>query len=141
MISDPNQHLPRVITIKALWLSNNYRNISKQSNLCEHEPYSIPTGITCFNFSLPGLKRNYLYFQESYPDKSKLTWKINSFKNLVSWKEASDLCREAGGYLPNFRSRNELEELISLMKLSEDINPHEAIYVGLNFKNKEKVNR
>ena len=140
LISDPNQHLPRVITIKASWLSNNYRNISKQSNLCEHEPYSIPTGIKCLNFSLSGLKRNYLYFQESYPDESKLTWKINSFKNLVSWKETSDLCREAGGYLPIFRSRNELEELISLMKLSEDINPHEAIYIGLNFKNKEKVN-
>ena len=54
--------------------------------------------------------------------------------------EASDLCKEAGGYLPNFSSRNELKELISLMKLSKDITPQEAIYVGLNFKNKEGVN-
>ena len=131
--------LPRIITIKVVWLSNNYRKISKHSNMCRHLPYGTTTSLKCFNFSQSGLKRKYLYFQESYPEKSKDISKINNFKDLLSWTEASDLCMEAGGYLPHFSSRNELDELISLMKLSKDITPQEAIYVGLNFKNIEKV--
>ncbi len=42
---------------------------------------------------------------------------------LKSWAEALHLCEEAGGYLPQFRNREELEEFIAFVKLSSDTPP------------------
>ena len=54
---------------------------------------------------------------------------------LNSWEDASEICRDAGGYLPYFTSREELEEPISLLKISFDIQPVEGIFIGLSIKN------
>ena len=53
-----------------------------------------------------------------------------------SWMEASTLCRHAGGTLPVIRSKDELEELISLLKFGNGLPPIAFIFLGLqmNFK-------
>ncbi len=50
---------------------------------------------------------------------------------LVSWKEASRLCRSVGGTLPVFRSRVELNQLLSILKFSPILPILEAFFVGL----------
>ncbi len=62
-------------------------------------------------------------------------------QHLKSWTKASDLCREAGGNLPDFTSRKDLEELIALLKLSTDLLPIEALYsyIGLKFNKRRNV--
>ena len=49
----------------------------------------------------------------------------------LSWKEASDLCKEFGGYLPYFTSQHHLEEFLAFFKLSEVISPMAQIFIGL----------
>ena len=49
----------------------------------------------------------------------------------ISWKEASQLCKEVGGYLPYFTSRHHVEQLLALFKLSEAIPPIAQIFIGL----------
>ncbi len=49
---------------------------------------------------------------------------------LKSWHQASELCNCVGGYLPILRSRNELHELVALLKLSPVHIISEALFVG-----------
>ena len=55
------------------------------------------------------------------------------FEEVVTWEEASSLCRLLGGHLPWFGSRESLNEILALLKLSQDIPTVEAIYIGLQF--------
>ena len=49
---------------------------------------------------------------------------------LISWNEAFNHCRNIGGYLPEFKSRKELEKFSATLKGS-DAFAFEAIYIGL----------
>ena len=49
---------------------------------------------------------------------------------LISWYEAFNHCRSIGGYLPEFKSRKELEKFSATLKGS-DAFALEAIYIGL----------
>ena len=62
------------------------------------------------------------------------------FNDTRSWEGASQLCRETAGFLPYFTSREELAELVAMIKLSEDIPVIEAIYIGLKLKGDKEVN-
>ena len=59
---------------------------------------------------------------------------------LWSWKDADKLCRNIGGHLPYFLSREELNELTDFLKNSPHILPYEAIYVGMTLNSTQKVN-
>ena len=63
-----------------------------------------------------------LDFTSTFPDM---------LKKLVSWNEASDACQSIGGSLPIIRSREELDELIALVKLSSFFPPSDFIFVNL----------
>ena len=52
-------------------------------------------------------------------------------KSKISWNKASTLCRRIGGYLPHFQSKDKLNELIALYKLSKEIPFLTGIYIGL----------
>ena len=65
--------------------------------------------------------------------------KYPSDRYLISWTNASKLCKEAGGYLPHFSDREELEELVALLKLSETIPPVEGLFLGLRLNGSNKV--
>ena len=50
---------------------------------------------------------------------------------IWSWKQAVNMCRDAGGELPQFFSRTEQEELISIIKTSTDYFCIEAVFIHL----------
>ena len=55
-----------------------------------------------------------------------------------SWQEALLLCQSVNATLPEFYSRKEQEEFISLIK-SGDIFPIEAVYIGLYGSGKNQI--
>ncbi len=52
----------------------------------------------------------------------------------ISWIHASKLCSHLGAELLHFSGREELEELIALVSLSQHIPPIEAVYLGLSYR-------
>ena len=50
-----------------------------------------------------------------------------------TWNEADNVCRSMGGTLPILNSRDELDDLISLIKITPDIPLVEALYLGLKW--------
>ncbi len=53
-----------------------------------------------------------------------------TMNQLTSWAESSQMCRYAGGYLPSFTGREQLNEFVAFVKLS-DIPHMEAVFIGL----------
>ena len=56
------------------------------------------------------------------------TWDVR-----LSWKEASDICVKLGGILPQFFSRDELDEFIALLFSSLKMPIIEGIFLGLTY--------
>ncbi len=54
-------------------------------------------------------------------------------EDYMSWISMVKQCYHVGGHLPEFYSRTELEELLSLLKVRPDLPILEAIYIGLHF--------
>ena len=50
----------------------------------------------------------------------------------ISWIEADKLCRHVGGTLPQIRSRDELDELRSLLKFGKVLPPIGLLFIGFN---------
>ena len=50
---------------------------------------------------------------------------------MVSWNTASKWCRSINAYLPDFSSREELDELLALLKLLFGIPPLEGTFIGI----------
>ena len=64
---------------------------------------------------------------------SPKSWSVSHgmLATVPPWS-ASNLCKAAGGYLPIIRSREELHEIISFIKLSELYMPQfEIMFLGL----------
>ena len=58
---------------------------------------------------------------------------------FFSWNEASDLCHTLNATLPVIRSRNELIDLLSFIKMSEKFRPTDSIFIGLALNVHQKV--
>ena len=58
-----------------------------------------------------------------------------------SWNSAQKICNETGGHLPEFNSRKDLEEFVSLLKLRPDLPVLEAIYIGLRLNPDTRVSK
>ena len=93
----------------------------------------------CYNFSS---SKNYFrkkshYYVTFYFHKEDIAsvtddfWKSHGTRK--SWIEASLLCRSAGGSLPILRSKEELDELITLLKLGHKFAAVEFLFIGLVF--------
>ena len=61
------------------------------------------------------------------------------YNTTKSWNDASQLCKKIGGYLPYFTSRQDLEDLFSLLMLSQDIPPIAYMYIGLKYNSNQVV--
>ena len=61
------------------------------------------------------------------------------FTNLRSWNKVSEICQNFGGHLPYFNDRAEMVEFISLLDIFDKTYPREAVYIGLNYYQSEKV--
>ena len=125
------------LSMKAVWIYNAYDPYVKSSQAPSHpciEKFSTSLIYDkCLNLS--AVKSNdymhYVLFTKILERKKSI---------LKSWEEASQICKETGGRLPYFTSREELEELIALLKLSRVIKPIEAMFIGLSF-NTESVSK
>ena len=70
------------------------------------------------------------------PSNNKCPTQQSKEKVIKSWTEAYHFCKSIGGSLPLVRNRDELDEIIAFLKLSENMPPVEGLYIGLrrNFK-------
>ena len=59
--------------------------------------------------------------------------------DLFNWNKASWLCGRTGGSLPYFTSREMLEELVALLKMSTYFYQFEGIFIGLHTKAENRV--
>ncbi len=57
---------------------------------------------------------------------------------LFSWKKSYELCQRRGGNLPEFLTKATQDDLLLVMKISADIFPLEALFIGL-IKHSKKV--
>ncbi len=72
----------------------------------------------------------------TYNTHRNLTYFIvsNTENKLVSWLQASKLCKHFETDLPYFSGKEEVEELHIFIRLSAYLPPVEALYLGLNYK-------
>ena len=97
----------------------------------------------CYIAPVPSFR---MYFEKTWA-KAGFTIPINNTcptqqskgKVIKSWTEASQLCTSIGGYLPLIRNRDELDEIIYFLKLSKDMPPVEALYIGIKTSLKSQV--
>ena len=103
-----------------------------QSEICRDTPRNL-TFSQCLNFSqMTNLHKEYYIFSWTTSNPSLRT------SILKSWNEASSLCESIKGQLPYFTSSDELNEIIKVLRLTSEIPPLMAIFIGLWF-NKKKV--
>ena len=93
----------------------------------------------CYNFSTSKnyFKKKWHYFVNFYFHKEDMTSVSLDFQEShgtrKSWIEASLLCRSAGGSLPILRSKEELDELITVLKVEHKFAAVQFLFIGLVF--------
>ena len=122
------------VPIKFTWIHDNYKKtLNTKGQKCVH--YSNES---CTFFQNSGIN-DYILISK-YDIKYDIYYFIyGSPKPSFSWEDANKECIENGGFLPHFSSKNDLDRLITLIKLSEDIPPMEAIFIGLRYSERKKV--
>ena len=135
------------MNISIVYTHDNYKNYSYLTShnisKCDNILTATLHGFKCFtiltsqqsNIHYMLLEKNLNY---DYPS-SQNQHQYPSDRYLSSWKQASELCRNADAYLPYFTNKEDLEELLALLKLSEDKPPIEALFIGLKFVGSGKV--
>ena len=114
-------------TLTAVWISDNYIKYQYFWEL-KAQRYSIKINVTK---NIKFLKFVNVYEEDTVDREYYL---ILEEKEKRSWKQANGMCQELfDGHLPWFEGKDRLHELLSLFKLSKEIPPIEAIYIGLKF--------
>ena len=111
--------------------------------------YKLHLNFSSFMFEQSVASRNYFLLSQEFTLFRTGKIYINSLlkgvlyldrhTEAMSWEDSSQLCAESGGYLPYFTSREELKEMISLVKLSKEVPPISALFIGLSFDPQVKV--
>lgn len=143
--------------LKLHWVEDKNKPFSQHlmtnNRSCFRENTHIKYDRKCPNFShaLGGnMERIYLF---SFPRKNlpivnpfylkerdlTVRTKVIFEHSRVSWVQASKVCRDAGGCLPSFMRRNDMEELIAFFKLTHELPPTEAVYIGLRYHRRRNV--
>ena len=143
-------HIKRTLnnmSISIVYTHDNYKKYSYltsyNTSKCDNILTATLYGFKCFTI-LTSQQSNihYMLLEKSltydYPS-SQNQHQYPSDRHLSSWKQASELCRNAGAYLPYFTNKEDLEELLALLKLSEDMPPIEALFIGLTLVGSGKV--
>ena len=114
-------------------LQNNYIKFLANSNpfwtLSQKYCTKVKGYRECLNISFVNAQYHYILYTKEFAFFEFERLKDTS--DYTSWREASELCRDIGGYLPYFTSREELDKLLAFLKLSSEIHPIEAVYIGL----------
>ena len=131
--------------LEAFWINNRHSRYTNLNLMSVKKSYcleSVRDQKLCnySSYEENGYFKNKYYYL--YESRSKgMTGRLVAtvYPKLWSWKDANDLCRDIGGHLPYFLSREELEELVDFLKNSPHILPYEAIYIGMTINSKHKV--
>ena len=127
-------------TIKVRWLNI---NTADYGHLEELQPKECSVFLNRYT-------RRYCLVFRPLVNKSKITYylfrdvfyqesdRIMTSPLRKTWIEALELCRTVGGFLPFFRSKEELEQLLMLIRLSPYLSTIDGIFIGLFF-NTRKV--
>ena len=85
----------------------------------------------CLNLSSASRKLNYVYIKPlPAPIHDMLVGSFNK-RSQLSWNYASFLCQYVGGFLPQIRSKSELNEFIALITFSQYVPPQDKVFIGL----------
>ena len=106
-----------------------YLRLTKCFMSITKDHYFNSFSVKCDNYKLTTGSNDALHYMIiSYtPDNT-----VNKLSpNKLSWIEASKLCKDEGGLLPYFTSRQELDQLILFVKLSRHGFPLEGLFIGL----------
>ena len=123
-------------TLEAHWIRNNLKTfhyfLSQRGRGCTEQVEMKQFYLSCRKHASADKSKNFLYF-----------WRNSSVSMaagdaLQSWRQASQLCRSYGGHLPVFRSRDEMEELVSLVRFSAN-HPFTLLFIGLRLKKVQEV--
>ena len=123
--------------LNIMWIHENYIKYVKNSNPLWSEARRCYTNVdryalgykSCLNVSFINYSHYFILYSKEFGYSG--FDRLQNPSGYTSWIEASELCRDVGGYLPYFTSREKLDELLVLLKLSPDIYPIEALYIGL----------
>ena len=131
--------------LEALWVND------KQSRYTNLNPESVQTSYCLESFKEQKECNYSSYAEDGYfigkyyylfeRRSTKMTGSVMGrlYSKMWSWKDAETICRNIGGHLPYFLSREELEELTDFLKNSPHILPYEAIYIGMTLNSTQKV--
>ena len=137
------QGLPKTIEVDNI--GNNYslhvtwleRNVQKYNasfinrpEICSlitspHGSFSYCLNFTSNVYTFFNFIQGYFFFRAKF----KRLHNIFMF-SLKSWDDASNHCTSVGGYLPIFRSPHEMDDFITLIKLSPSLPPITAIFMA-----------
>ena len=131
--------------LEAFWISNKYSRYANRNHLSVKNSYCLETWkdqklCNYSSYTEDGYFMNkyyYLFENRFIKMTGGVVGKVHP--KLWSWKDANQLCKDIGGHLPYFLSREELEELVDFLKNSPHILPYEALYVGMTINSTHKV--
>ncbi len=130
------------VTLKIYWLFENVVEKVHTIKDCKKQTADLESRLTCWNIvSRQCCNEDITSLSDSIFWKTKGRCEASFYeeKRFLSWKKASELCKAAGGFLPITRSRNELHELISTVKIIGRRQILEYIPIGLVVEKDTKV--
>ncbi len=84
--------------------------------------------LLCYNFTLSNSK--------GLADHRYMSFQL--YKEKKSWTAAKQICKEFGGYLPSFTSKEHLDKFLAFIKLAGKPPAITSIFLGLKYSS-EKV--
>ena len=115
--------IPRTEPLTVVWMKDNY---------IRHKTFLELNSEKCFIKDKTWLcKKIKVNESAHYREYYVITQRIKFNYKLKSWEQAANICQLVGGHLPWFESRDSLDELMALFKLSRHFPTIEAIYIGL----------
>ncbi len=95
---------------------------------------SFNSQLKCRSFShlmLGGKNQSQFYFALEFC-LTTVNSKVSDKKH-ISWVEAEKLCQAHSGYLPKFVNIGQLQELLGILKFTQDVRPVEGTFLGLKY--------
>ena len=124
--------------LRVFWIPNQlikYRDedlLNRPQDCFIQNQLSLTDKMYCLNFSSVFKKLNYIYISAIPTNVQDMLVHVMNNRNLVSWNNASSVCKHVGGFLPVISSKSHLNELVALIGFSKYIPPQDKIFIGLS---------
>ena len=136
---DGNLSLTSFNTLKVYWLHNIYHH---QMNVLPIYNEFCSTTLHCIKYNPPlNYIENKLISTHHYIYVEKFGLFSSHRRTKISWNQASKLCRDMNGTLPVLRSKEQQDEIISLLSSYHTPPPIMAMFIGMTFSLHSKMVR